>query len=314
MSKPTIVSFENYDPWDAEPMAASFDVHKMPASGSPQDLPADVRSAVRAFAFKGHSMLGAELMDAFPGLELIANYGVGYDTIDVEYAASKGIRVSNTPDVLTDDVADLAVGMLLTLSRDIIGASNWVRSGNWGKSGAYPLQRTVTGKTVGIAGLGRIGRSIANRMQAFNSDIHYYSRSEKDTPGWTYHSSVNGLANAVDILVVSVSAGPETAKIISGEVLESLGADGIMVNISRGVTVDEEALLAALQNGTIRSAALDVFNNEPNIDERFMKLDNVLLQPHQSSATVETRKKMGKLQFDNLEAYFAGKPLLTPVV
>ena len=151
-------------------------------------------------------------------------------------------------------------------------------------------------------------------MQAFKSDIHYYSRAEKETPGWTYHASVTNLAKAVDILIVSVSAGPETAQIISKEVLESLGADGILVNISRGVTVDEEALLAALQNGTIRSAALDVFNNEPNIDERFMKLDNVLLQPHQSSATVETRKKMGQLQRDNLEAYFAGEPLVTPVV
>lgn len=286
----------------------------MPASGDPADLSEDIRNKVEAFAFKGHSAMDASLMDPFPNLRLIANFGVGYDTIDVAYATSRDIKVTNTPDVLTDDVADLAVGMLIACSRDIVGASNWVTSGNWASNGGHALQTKVSGKTVGIAGLGRIGHAIAQRMHAFNCDIHYYSRAEKETPGWKYVSSVIDLAAAVDFLVVSVSAGPETAKIISKEVLDALGPDGMLVNISRGVTVDEEALLTALENRTIKSAALDVFYNEPTIDPRFMKLDNVLLQPHQSSATVETRKQMGQLQRDNLEAFFDGKPLLTPVV
>lgn len=313
MSKPHILSFESYDAWDVELMNENYLVHPMPESGDPMELDAETRSAIRAFAFKGHSPLGAEIMDAFPNLALVANYGVGYDTIDVAHAKSKGIRVTNTPDVLTDDVADLAVGMLIGLCRDIPGAAQWVRSGNWASSGSYPLQRTVTGRKIGIVGLGRIGRSIAERLQAFKSDIHYYSRAEKDTPGWTFHSGVEELAKAVEILIVCVSSGPETAKIVSPATLTALGSDGVLVNISRGATVDEEALIAALKDGTIRAAALDVFNNEPKVDTRFMELDNVLLQPHQSSATVETRKKMGQLQRDNLDAFFAGNPLVTEV-
>jgi len=314
MSKPHILSFATYDAWDMEAMNQNYIVHPMPDSGDPMELEAETRSAITAFAFKGHSNLGAEIMDAFPNLALVANYGVGYDTIDVGYAQSKGIRVTNTPDVLTDDVADLAVGMLIALCRDIPGSAQWVTSGNWANSGAYPLQRTVTGRKVGIVGLGRIGRAIADRLQAFKSDTHYYSRSEKETPGWTYHNNVDQLAAAVEILIVCVSSEPGTAKIISPSVLSALGADGVLVNISRGATVDEEALLSALKDGTIRAAALDVFNNEPKIDTRFMQLDNVLLQPHQSSATIETRKKMGQLQRDNLAAFFAGDPLVTMVV
>ena len=313
MSKPHIVSFESYSEWDSVPMNERFEVHPMPDNGA-ADIPEDIRNKVEAFAFKGHSAMDASIMDQFPNLRLIANFGVGYDTIDVAHATSRGIKVTNTPDVLTDDVADLAVGMLIACSRDIIGASNWVTSGNWATAGAHSLQTKVSGKTVGIAGLGRIGRSIAERMQAFKCDISYYSRSEKDTPGWKHIDNVVDLASAVDFLVVSVSAGPETTKIISKEVLKALGSDGMLINISRGVTVDEEALIEALQQRTIKSAALDVFYNEPTIDERFMQLDNVLLQPHQSSATTETRKQMGQLQRDNLEAFFDGKPLLTPVV
>lgn len=310
--KPHILSFESYDEWDSVPMNDMFTVHQFPDGGIDQ-LSADVLAQVRAFAFKGHSHLGADTIDACPNLGLIANYGVGYDTIDVAYAASKGIKVTNTPDVLTNDVADLAMGMLLALNRDIVGASDWVRSGNWAKSGAYPLQRTLTGAKVGIAGLGRIGRSIGNRLQGFDTSIHYFARTQKDAPGWTYHDSLISLAQASDMLMVAVSGGPETAKIISADVITALGADGILVNISRGSTIDEEALLKALQTGGIRGAALDVYKNEPKIDARFMELDNVLLQPHQSSGTIETRKQMGVLQRQNLSAYFDGKPLITPV-
>lgn len=313
MSKPHILSFASYDVWDTEPMAELFTVHQFPTSGSPDDLPTEVRESVQAFAFKGHSTLGASIMDQFPNLGLIANYGVGYDTIDVAYAASKGIKVTNTPDVLTDDVADLGVGMLLALNRDIVGASDWVSSGNWAKQGAYPLQRSLSGVAVGIAGLGRIGRAVADRLQAFNTDLHYYSRTEKDTPGWTYHNSLTELARAVDILMVTVSGGANTQQIISKEVINALGPDGLMVNVARGSTVDEDALLTALETKAIRGLATDVFKSEPDIDPRFFKLDNVLLQPHQASGTVETRKLMGQLQRDNLTRFFEGQPLLTEV-
>ncbi len=290
-----------------------FTVHQFPASGNAAELPDEVREQVCAFAFKGHSHLGAEIMDAFPNLALVANYGVGYDTIDVAHAVSRGIQVTNTPDVLTNDVADLAVGMVLSLNRGIGGASDWVTSGQWGSAGAYPLQRTLSGASVGIAGLGRIGRAIGNRLQGFETDIHYYARSQKDTPGWTYHDSLVSLAATSDIFIVAVSGGPDTLEIISSEVIAAVGADGLLINIARGSTMDEEALITALQSKQIRGAALDVYNNEPNIDSRFMQLDNVLLQPHHSSGTIETRKKMGALQRDNLSAFFAGKPLITPV-
>ena len=314
MTKPSILSFETYDAWDAVPMKELFDVHQFPVSGNTDDIPLDIRKSITAFAFKGHSNLGADIIDAFPNLALIANYGAGYDTIDVEHATSKNIKVTNTPDVLTDDVADLAVGMLIAVSRDIGGASRWVNSGEWAKSGAFPLQRTVTGKTLGIVGMGRIGRAIATRLQAFQMNIHYFSRSPKDYANdWVYHQDVEELASAVDILIVAVSAGPDTADIVSERVLEALGPDGILVNISRGITVDENALITALETGGIRAAALDVYKNEPHIDSRFLSLPNVLLQPHQSSGTIETRKKMGELQRKNLSAFFAGEPLVTPL-
>lgn len=314
MTKPSILSFETYDAWDAQPMGELFEIYQFPDSGNTDDLPAEVRESIRAFAFKGHSTLDANIIDAFPNLGLIANYGVGFDTIDVAYAGSKNIKVSNTPDVLTDDVADLAVGMLIALSRDIVGAARWVNSGDWAERGAFPVQRTVSGKTVGLVGMGRIGRAIANRLQAFNMNIHYFARSEKGfASDWTYHSDIVALASAVDILIVAVSAGPDTTDIVSKEVLKALGSDGTLVNVSRGSTVDEDALIKALEGGGIRAAALDVYKNEPHIDARLLSLDNVLLQPHQSSGTIETRKKMGVLQRENLRAYFANEPLVTPV-
>lgn len=312
-SKPDILSFETYDSWDSEPMNELFNVHQFPGPAQINELDPALRQNIRAFAFKGHSHLDASIIDAFPNLGLIANYGVGYDTIDVEHASSKGIKVTNTPDVLTNDVADLAVGMLLALSRDIVGASQWTRSGKWANTGAFPLQRTISGANIGIAGLGRIGRAVGNRLQGFEANIHYYSRTKKDANQWVYHDNLISLANSVDILMVTVSGGPETTNIISADVIAALGQDGLIVNSARGTTLDEAALLDALERGALRGAALDVFENEPNIDDRFMQLDNVLLQPHHSSGTVETRQAMGHLQRDNLSAFFAGKPLVTPV-
>ena len=277
------------------------------------DLDAAQREAIKAVAYKGHHAFGATEMDLLPNVGVVANYGVGYDAIDVKEASARGIKVSNTPGVLNDDVADLAVAMLIMQGREMEHASAWARSGKWAEQGEYRLNRKVSGGRVGIVGLGRIGREIADRLAAFKMDIHYWSRSEKDTPDWTHHSDPVSLANAVDYLIVALVGGPDTEQFVSKEVIAALGSRGVLVNISRGSTVDEGALLDALESGAIAGAALDVFLNEPKIDARFYALDNVVIQPHQGSGTVETRAAMAKLQRDNVLAFLGAKDLLTPV-
>lgn len=276
------------------------------------DLPEDVRGPIRALAYKGHLPLGHDAMAALPELGLIANFGVGYDAIDVAAASALGIKVTNTPDVLNDDVADLAVGMMLAFSRELEAGSRLVMSGDWSR-GNLPLNRKMSGGKVGIVGLGRIGREIADRLAAFKMEIHYHSRSEKDTPGWTWHADPVSLAGAVDWLVIALVGGPATENYVGAEALKALGPDGVVVNISRGTTIDEGALLDALEQGSIRGAALDVFRSEPDLDPRFLKLDNVFLQPHQGSGTIETRRAMLGLQLENITAFLGGKDLITPV-
>lgn len=271
------------------------------------------RAAITAVAYKGHHPMGGAQMDLLPNLGLIANFGVGYDAIDVDAATARGVKVTNTPDVLNDDVADIAVAMLLMQGREMLQASDWARSGQWAAKGEYPLNRKISGGTAGILGLGRIGREIADRLAAFKMDIHYYSRSEKETPGWTYHATPEALADAVDYLIIALVGGADTTGIVSKDVIRALGPRGIVINISRGTTVDEEALIEALSSGAIAGAGLDVFLNEPNIDPRFYDLPNVVVQPHQGSGTVETRAAMGQLQRDNIAAFQKGEPLLTPV-
>lgn len=309
MSKILVVG--NYAPTDVAAFRDEFGVTPL---ASLTQLAEAVCDDCVALAFKGGEPLGGAAMDLLPNLRLIANFGVGYDAISIADADARGIKVTNTPDVLNDDVADLAVAMLISRQREMAPAERWLRDGNWPAEGAYPLARKMSGRKVGILGMGRIGREIADRLAAFKCQIHYQSRSRKDTPaGWTYHADPVALATAVDDLVVSVVGGAETQGFVSDKVIAALGADGVIVNISRGSVIDEEALIAALQNGQIRGAALDVFRNEPKIDPRFLTLPNVLLLPHIGSATVETRARMGALQRQNLAALLAGQPLLTPV-
>jgi lactate dehydrogenase-like 2-hydroxyacid dehydrogenase len=298
---------------DLSALTKGFDPIFVDGPGDVAGLEAAVRDGVRAVAFKGHSAFGADRMDLLPQLELIANYGVGYDAIDVDAANARGIKVTNTPDVLNDDVADIAVALLLMQGREMEHASAWARGGDWKAGGEYRLNRKVSGGRAGIVGLGRIGREIADRLAAFKMEIHYFARSEKDTPGWRHHADPVSLAKAVDFLVVALVGGTETEKFVSNEVIDALGPRGVIVNISRGTTIDEAAMLDALEQGRIAGAGLDVFLNEPDIDPRFYDLPNVVIQPHQGSGTVETRAAMGQLQRDNLAAFFAGKPLLTPV-
>lgn len=302
MTKPDILVIGSYPDWDMEGLRDGYTLHDAPGPG------------IRAVALKGHRPLDGAFMDSMPDLGLIANFGVGYDAIDVAAATERGIKVTNTPDVLTDDVADLAVGMLIAATRHIPQADAYVRAGRWAAEGDYPLLRTVSGKRAGIVGLGRIGRAIADRLAAFNMSISYSSRAPKETPaGWTHYADPAALAAEVDYLVVALAGGPDTAGLVSREVIAALGPEAMLVNISRGSTVDEAAMLEALESGALGSAALDVFASEPDLDPRFLKLENVLLQPHQASATIETRQAMGQLQRDNMAAFFADKPLLTPV-
>lgn len=302
-----------YSDIDLDALKDAFDPIFIDAPAGLASLDAATRGGLTQVAFKGHTPFGAAEMDLLPNLGLIANFGVGYDAIDVAAASSRGVKVTNTPDVLNDDVADLAVALLITQAREMMQASDWARTGNWKAKGEYRLNRKFSGGKVGIVGLGRIGREIADRLAAFKMEIHYFARSEKPTPAWTYHDDPVALARAVDYLVVALVGGASTEKFVSAEVIEALGPRGVIVNISRGTTVDEAALLDALETGSIAGAGLDVFLNEPDIDPRFYALPNVVIQPHQGSGTVETRAAMGQLQRDNLAAFEAGNALLTPV-
>jgi len=302
-----------YSDVDRAALASAFNPVFVAGPEDVTALDATTRGEVTAIAYKGHKPFGGSQMDQLPNLRLIANYGVGYDAIDVLAAGARGIKVTNTPDVLNDDVADIAVALLLMQGREMEHASEWARSGQWKDKGEYRLNRKISGGRAGILGLGRIGREIADRLAAFKMDIHYFARSEKDTPGWSWHSDPVELARAVDYLIVALVGGKETEKFVSAEVIEALGPRGILVNILRGTTVDEAALLGALEQGRIAGAGLDVFLNEPNIDPRFYALPNVVIQPHQGSGTVETRAAMGQLQRDNIAAFRAGRALLTAV-
>nr|WP_138470003.1 2-hydroxyacid dehydrogenase [Poseidonocella sp. HB161398] len=302
-------------PFSAEERSRLEAAHPSAHAAGPEeiaDLPEAVRAGLRAVAYKGHAPFGGGVMDALPALGVIANYGVGYDAIDVAAADARGVKVTNTPGVLNDDVADLALGMMLSLSRNLEAGSQLVRSGEWAER-ALPLNRKFSGGKAGIVGLGRIGREIADRLAAFKMEIHYTSRSEKDTPGWTWHADPVSLAREVDWMVIALVGGKETENHVGTEALAALGPDGVLVNISRGSTVDEAALLDALEQGTIGGAALDVFLNEPDIDPRFRALENAVLQPHQGSGTVQTRRAMAELQLANVTAFLEGRALETPV-
>ncbi|KGJ06360.1 Lactate dehydrogenase [Paracoccus halophilus] len=301
------------DPDDAA-LREEFDARRLPGLDAIAEMPEAERATVTGVAFMGHEPFDGAVMDRLPALKAIANFGVGYDAIDIAAATARGIRVTNTPDVLNDDVADLAVAMWIAQARGFETAIRNARSGDWGRGVALPLARKASGRRVGILGLGRIGREIADRLAAFKCEIHYQSRSRKDTPaGWTYHADPVELARAVDDIIIAVVGGPETQGYVSAGVIGALGPDGVIVNISRGTVIDEEALIAALASGAIRGAALDVFRDEPRIDPRLIDLPNLLPLPHIGSATVETRAAMGALQRRNLRALLDGREPETPV-
>ncbi|MDQ0467853.1 2-hydroxyacid dehydrogenase [Labrys wisconsinensis] len=267
---------------------------------------------IRAVATAGNVGIPAEVAAALPGLEIVAINGVGYDKVDLAEARRRGVRVTNTPDVLTDDVADLAVGLLIALKRQLVLGDRHVREGRW-PAGDLGLGRKVAGRRCGILGLGRIGLGIARRLEAFGAIIAYCNRSPRDVP-YAYHATPLALAGDCEVLVVAAAASAETRHIIDAAVLAALGPDGVLVNVARGSLVDEAALIAALRDGRLGGAALDVFENEPHVPEALMAFPNVVLTPHMASATRETRQAMADLVLANLDAHFAGAPLPTPVV
>jgi lactate dehydrogenase-like 2-hydroxyacid dehydrogenase len=275
-------------------------------------LSPDQRAAIRGVA--AQTRIDAAFIDALPNLEIIASFGVGYDAVDAKYAGEKGVMVTNTPDVLTDEVADTAVGLLINTVRELPRAEAWLRAGKWAGSGDYPLTRaTLRGRSIGIFGMGRIGLAVARRLEAFGLPVSYHNRRKVEGAPYTYYPSLIELARNVDTLVCVAPGGASTHKIVNREVLEALGPNGVFVNVGRGSTVDEEALAAALADGTILAAGLDVFAREPHVPDALMRLDNACLLPHVGSASVHTRRAMADLVVDNLTAWFKTGRAITPV-
>jgi len=312
VSKPDILMMGAYPAWDMDVLDAHYVVHKLWEAADPDGMIEANRGTIRAIATRGELGASADLMKRLPKLEIVSCYGVGTDAIDLGYAKANGIKVTNTPDVLTADVADMAVGLLLSVARKIPQADRFVREGNWG-NGNMPLVTRVSGKKVGVVGMGRVGAAVSRRLAAFDCEIAYFDVSRRSDLPYMFVPDLVDLARRTEFLVVTLAGGDTTKNIIDAAVLDALGSDGILINVSRGSTIDETALLRALEARMIKGAGLDVFWNEPNIDERFKALDNTVLQPHHASGTTETRRAMGRLVCDNLAAHFAGTALITPV-
>ena len=292
----------------AERLAAGFEVVKMPPGQ--EAFLAERGSEIVAIA----TMRGVpdDVMAGLPNLKVISSFGVGYDNIDAVVAARKGILVAHTPDVLNDEVADTAIMLWLAVSKELLPAERWARTGAWETRGEYPLARTIRGRNVGILGLGRIGQTIAKMTEMFGSKVHYHSRSRKGAP-YLYFDDLADMASEVDVLFVITPGGNGTRHLVNAEVLDALGPEGMLINVSRGSVVDEAALVAALKDGRLGAAGLDVYEDEPRIPDELKAMENVVLLPHIGSATVETRRAMGDLVCDNLDAWLADGKVVTPV-
>jgi lactate dehydrogenase-like 2-hydroxyacid dehydrogenase len=289
-----------------------YTVHRWPEPPLQQAWLQEHAADVRAVVTTGHLGLDPALGARLPSLGIVAINGVGYDKVDLDTMRHAGVRVTNTPDVLTDDVADLAIALMLNVMRALPAAERHVREGLW--PGAQPaLARRASGLRYGIVGLGRIGRAIAARLAGFGGSIAYTSPSPKQAD-YAYHPDARALAAVSDVLFIATAASAQTRGLIDRAVLEALGPTGVLVNVARGSIIDEPALVAALVEHRLGGAGLDVFDDEPNVPEALFSLPHVALAPHVGSATAETREAMGNLMLDNLEAFFAGRPLPTAVV
>lgn len=312
MSRLAILAVSGLPPFLMESLQAAYVVHERLHEDDPAAF-AKVAPGIRAIVGGGESKVPRSLMNQLPALEMISIVGVGYDGVDVAAALERRIPVTHTPGVLNDEVADLAIGLMLSVARRIPQADRYVRAGRWAREGAMPLSRKVTGARLGIVGLGRIGQAIARRAEAFGMSIAYTARSARPALAYSFYPTAQALAAQVDFLIVITPGGAGTRHLINADVLKALGPAGYLINVARGSVVDEAALIAALQQGTIAGAGLDVFDREPHVPEALWAMDNVVLTPHIASATRQTRQAMADLAAGNLQAHFAGQPLLSPV-
>ncbi|MEE4025110.1 2-hydroxyacid dehydrogenase [Gordonia sp. PKS22-38] len=297
-----------------ETLTATYGAERLPDGAARASFLSEHGGGVRVVVTSGRTGVDAELMDQLPGLGAIVHFGVGYDTTDVDRATELGIGVSNTPDVLTDCVADTAVGLVLDTMRGFTAADRFVRAGRWPVEGNVPLTRKVSGAAVGILGLGRIGSAIAHRLNAFGCRIAYHNRREVAGSPYRYAESPAELAATVDVLIVAAAGGSATRHLVDRDVLESLGPNGFLVNVARGSVVDEAALVELLAAGRLAGAGLDVFAREPQVPAELIEMDNVVLLPHLASGTVETRAAMEALTLENLDTFLRTGDLVTPVV
>ena len=298
-------------PFLYDPLKADYRVHDYHQAADKPQLLAERGARMRGLVQGGGTVTPTTLLDALPALEIISVFGVGYDGVPVDYCRQRGIKVTNTPDVLTDDVADVAVGLVLMTGRGFAKADRFVRAGEWTKRN-FELTTRLGGRTVGILGLGRIGKAIAQRLAAMGMAIAYTGRKPQDVP-WRFVPDLAGLAAQSDFLVVACPGGSGTRNLVDARILAALGAKGTIVNIARGSIIDERALVTALRDGTIKAAGLDVFVDEPNVPPELFTMDNVVLLPHVGSATRETRQAMGDLCKANLDAWFPERRTLTLV-
>jgi lactate dehydrogenase-like 2-hydroxyacid dehydrogenase len=298
-----------------EGLEKAFTVHKLWEASDRETFLNEIAPRVRAIASPGgpNPKVDAALMSRLPNLEIVASFGVGYDHVDAKWAGEHGVVVTNTPDVLTEEVADTALGLLLCTVREFPQAERYVRAGKFAEKN-YPLSKaSMRDRTVGIVGLGRIGKAIARRLDAMSVPVVYCGRTRQPDVAYRHYPNLTEMARAVDVLLVITPGGPETRNMINAEVLEALGPNGILINMSRGSVVDEDALIKALREKKILSAGLDVYAKEPHVPRELLGMDHIVLFPHLGSASVQTRRAMDQLVVDNLLAWGAGKPALTPV-
>ena len=307
-----ILSIGEMDIGVDEALAERFRVYRDSTLGL-RTIVAEHGDAIAAIVTRGRTPTTAALIRRLPNLELIANFGVGYDSIDVTTAAARGIVVTNTPDILNDEMADFTVGLLLATVRRLPQADRHVRGKRWAGGESFPLGPSLRGRRVGIAGMGRVGKVIARRLDGFDVPIAYHARNRQPALPYPYHTDLHALARAVDVLIVALPGGVATRRVINAEVLEALGPNGILINVARGSVVDEPALVDALRAGTILAAGLDVFAEEPHVPEELLEMENVVLLPHVGTATHHTRGLMRQMVIDNVVSWFDGRGALTPV-
>ncbi|MEZ5843704.1 MAG: 2-hydroxyacid dehydrogenase [Hyphomicrobiaceae bacterium] len=314
MPNPPLLMNAQIMPMIHRQLEAAFDVANAFDPATREQVIAEAGPRVEVLATGGHHyMVDRALIDRLPKLRIVSNFGVGYDGVDAAYCASKGIVVTNTPDVLTEEVADTALGLLLMTVRELPQSEQYLRAGRWAKEGDYPLTKgSLRDRKVGMVGYGRIGQAIAKRIEAFGVPVSYFARSKRDVPN-TFYSDLVTMARDVDTLVIITPGGAGTKNLVNAEVLKALGPRGVVINIARGTVVDETALKAALRDGTIHAAGLDVMWGEPKIDPDLMTIPNLVLLPHVGSASVWTRDKMGQLVVDNALSWKTKTPPLTPV-